>query len=356
LPAYLAVIETILGWDNPGHGSYYDDLGNSTQQPHLVQQKAWAEDPGYVDSTQNEFSWHNADPSLAKGGGRLSWQDQAETLYGTPLQMRYEGLDPLTVYDLQVTYVGRFGATMTLTADGSYAIHGAVGSGSLDPLRFDVPQAATADGVLELSWGLVGGRGCQVAEVWLRNVGPPRLVHIAGGVGPDPAAFISPTAKSVGCDSVGLLLTHDVTLVASCTTSTGGSPASVESLTQLGEGVHRLSFGGPIEIGEWTTVELTVESPFDVEGTVCFQVAHLPGDCNQDGQTNSNDATSFGQEFPDGAVLRADLNGDGQINLNDATKCGQILNGTSGEGINPDGTGSWLGEGLPTKPPCACGP
>jgi len=35
------------------------------------------------------------------------------------------------------------------------------------PLEFDIPKAATADGKLELEWGLVEGRGIQVAEVWL---------------------------------------------------------------------------------------------------------------------------------------------------------------------------------------------
>ena len=35
------------------------------------------------------------------------------------------------------------------------------------PIEFDIPQAATADGVLDLQWELLAQRGCQVAEVWL---------------------------------------------------------------------------------------------------------------------------------------------------------------------------------------------
>jgi hypothetical protein len=34
-------------------------------------------------------------------------------------------------------------------------------------VEFDVPQAATADGSLELKWELVSGRAVQVPEVWL---------------------------------------------------------------------------------------------------------------------------------------------------------------------------------------------
>ena len=41
-------------------------------------------------------------------------------------------------------------------------------------------------------------------------------------------------------------------------------------------------------------------------------------------------------------------------NINDATLFGQIWNGTNGEGMNPDGTGGWEGEGLPTRPACEC--
>ena len=54
---------------------------------------------------------------------------------------------------------------------------------------------------------------------------------------------------------------------------------------------------------------------------------------------------------------------NGEVNLNDATRFGQIWNGIAGEGFNPDGTGAWLGMGLPDAdpgvagiqpPPCIC--
>ncbi|MFA6243831.1 MAG: PKD domain-containing protein, partial [Candidatus Hydrogenedentales bacterium] len=54
----VAAINTLLEWESPGPGGYYDDLGNASKQPHLVQQLPWANDPGYVDSTQAEFIWH----------------------------------------------------------------------------------------------------------------------------------------------------------------------------------------------------------------------------------------------------------------------------------------------------------
>jgi hypothetical protein len=44
------------------------------------------------------------------------------------------------------------------------------------PLEFEIPHAATADGVLTLTWTEEpgrgsNGRGCQVGEVWLIRAG-----------------------------------------------------------------------------------------------------------------------------------------------------------------------------------------
>jgi hypothetical protein len=198
--AQIAQIERIVNWESPGEGSYYDDLGHPSKQPHLVHAKTWVEDPGHVDTAQveymredPEFTDDPAQPRLWTNPDRLSWMNQAQTLYGTPLQMRYENLDPKATYTLRITYSGRFAATVKLTADGTHEIHGPMeppgelkpvfveaptavvkgahaASGPMrvpKPVDFDVPQEATADGVLNLRWDLVKGRGCQVAEVWL---------------------------------------------------------------------------------------------------------------------------------------------------------------------------------------------
>ena len=155
-------IEQILNWENPGPGGFYDDLGNATKEPHLLLGKGWAQDPGFVASAQDEFS---GDPPQ-----RLSWRDQAQTLYATPLKMRYTSLDPKAHYTLRVLYAGRFHPTMTLTANDSILIHGPLPQPrDFIPRRFDIPQAATRTGTLTLTWHRVSGRGCQVAEVWLEK-------------------------------------------------------------------------------------------------------------------------------------------------------------------------------------------
>jgi len=154
-------ILALCDWERNPEGGFYDDLGRVGRQPHLVADTAWAQDPGGVSTAMVEFM-------RPAEGWRLSWADQAQTLYGTPLKMRYEGLDPNRAYRVRVVYAGRFKATMTLRADGSHEVHGPVSqSDPVAPQEFSIPREATSDGNLELQWDLVGGRGCQVAEVWL---------------------------------------------------------------------------------------------------------------------------------------------------------------------------------------------
>jgi hypothetical protein len=159
----LDMLNTALNWEDPGPGGFYDDLGDATREPHLVRQKSWAEDPGFVDSPQDECN-----SIKGRETWRLSWLDQGQTLFGTPLKMRYEGLDSKAKYRLRVVYTGRFRPTMQLTANGRFTIHEPLPQPEQpERLEFEIPQEATQDGTLDLEWRNTTGRGCQVAEVWL---------------------------------------------------------------------------------------------------------------------------------------------------------------------------------------------
>ena len=164
-------VQQIVDWENPGEGGFYDDLGCVGKQPHLLpaaRDDAWKDDPSFVSTSQSEFGDRERYDPLRLSSLKLAWCNQAETLYGTPLRMRYENLDPAASYRLRVTYAGRFHATMRLLADQTYEIHGSLPQPAEPwPVEFDVPAKATADGVLELQWELLEQRGCQVAEVWL---------------------------------------------------------------------------------------------------------------------------------------------------------------------------------------------
>ncbi len=168
-PDRLARIDEILNWTNPGPGGFYDDLGNLTQQPHLVRTEEYARDPEFRRSPLVGFGARRPDQ-----GWRVSWYTDAESLFDAPLRMRYTDLDPDARYKIRVVYAGDMPRIpVRLVANGSIEIHGAIEKPfPLKPLEFDIPPAATRGRTLQLEWtrppGLGGnGRGCQVAEVWL---------------------------------------------------------------------------------------------------------------------------------------------------------------------------------------------
>jgi hypothetical protein len=193
--AQLAAIDEILNWENPGPGGFYDDLGNVGQYEHVVYQQTWEEDPSGCHTARVEFPYYKADQATIRESAsqaqaenmvfkeeraknapatqgrqelRMSWQSQISTLYGTPLKMRYEGLDPKAQYTLKVTYTGRFKPSMTLTLNDEFSIHGPVPQPDpIWPVSYYLPREATKGGTLDVEWNLVDGRGCVVAEVWL---------------------------------------------------------------------------------------------------------------------------------------------------------------------------------------------
>lgn len=193
----LASVMEIIHWKDPGPGGYYDDLGAVGQPSHVVYQQTWEEDPSACHTPRVEFPNYMADQQTireAKGPSdeanatfkeerahlpspspasvrqelRMSWQSQIVSNFGTPLKMRYDGLDPEANYRLKVTYAGRYRPTMTLVVNETYSIHGPVQQPDpIWPVEYYIPQEATRGGVLDLEWDLVEGRGCSVAEVWL---------------------------------------------------------------------------------------------------------------------------------------------------------------------------------------------
>jgi hypothetical protein len=113
---------------------------------------------------------------------RMSWIDHAETLYDTPLRMRYTDLDANGRYKVRIAYGGdNFKRKIRLVANETIEIHPLLAKPyPLKPVEFAIPQAATKNRELTLTWsgepGLGGnGRECQVSEVWLiKDVSPAK--------------------------------------------------------------------------------------------------------------------------------------------------------------------------------------
>jgi hypothetical protein len=161
-----------LHWVAQGPGSFYDDLGNPAQQPHLRRHAGIVEDPA-----------HFARGATGFGDGRSwrrSWITHAESFYDDPLELVYDDVDPDASYAVIVVYAGDVpdpDTRIRLVANGTIEIHGWMAKPArVEPLVFAVPDKAVRSGRLTLEWrqkpGTGGsGRGLQVAEVWLvKNV------------------------------------------------------------------------------------------------------------------------------------------------------------------------------------------
>lgn len=165
-PARLAAIDTVVNWTNPGPGGYYDDLGDPSGRPHLVRGSTFENDPAFFHGPMTAF---DQDPTW-----RRSWCRHAGTIFGQPLSLRYERLDQTASYRLRVVYTGdMFQVKIGLKANDLIEVHPPLlKPRDMTPLEFDLPAAATRNGILTLTWTAEpnrggNGRGCQVSEVWL---------------------------------------------------------------------------------------------------------------------------------------------------------------------------------------------
>jgi hypothetical protein len=159
----------IIHWQGETPGTLYDDLGDPTHEPHLVRGAGWTSDPEMYRTAIDGIT----DETLEKGW-RLSWLSYAETLYETPLHLHYDHLDPKRSYKLRVTYAGEsYVLPMRLIANDKEEIHPLrLRKSNPETVEFKVPASATSTGQLDFKWfrndgAGGGGRGGQVAEIWL---------------------------------------------------------------------------------------------------------------------------------------------------------------------------------------------
>ena len=164
----LKRIESIVKWTDPGPGGFYDDLGNLLRQPHLVRGAGFEKDPAFLNSALIDFGYKS---------GRISWWNNATSLYDEPLKLHYDRLNHGARYKLRVVYASDVASRkIRLVANGNIEIHPfRAKTIPPQPIEFDIPPEATKNGELTLSWfrepGLGdNGRGCQVAEVWLMRI------------------------------------------------------------------------------------------------------------------------------------------------------------------------------------------
>jgi hypothetical protein len=168
-PERLAALSAIADWTHPAPKSLYDNLGDPSQEPHLVRGKGFSTDPELYSSAIDGIADMTPDD-----GWRVSWINYTETLYEQPIEMIYHDLAADTRYTIRITYAGEdYTLPIRLVANDTIEIHPPLHRGSNPKiLQFDIPVEATRGGSLDLKWtrpsGIGGGgRGHQIAEVWL---------------------------------------------------------------------------------------------------------------------------------------------------------------------------------------------
>ena len=153
---------TIATWENPGPGSFYDDIGNVSASPRRLVIETTDTDPELRRIGNAGFMWWDSGYSRT----RPSWQSYQSRSPG----LRYEGLDPEATYTLRATGMGEpivMANDEVLTRiEGERAEIG-------EFMHFEVPQAAYEDGILIISWDrpdeshLNWRQHSRLTEVWL---------------------------------------------------------------------------------------------------------------------------------------------------------------------------------------------
>jgi hypothetical protein len=149
----------IATWENPGPGSFYDDIGHEARSPRVD-----------GDAEQDADSFRGPEPTFwwwdeGKSRARLSWQS---TMW--PKRMVYEGLDPAARYVVRTSGYGQ----SLLKIDGVRATPTVDGRQMGEFKEFPVPAEQVKDRRLVLTWDIPADeehlnwrQRSRLAEVWL---------------------------------------------------------------------------------------------------------------------------------------------------------------------------------------------
>ena len=181
----LAQIRWLLTRHDPGSGGQYVCLGDLDDfNRHVVSQYNWAEDPGFLRSPQvntDPYGLMNVFHINRRWNGEfpisMKWIRRARVIYGTPLVVRFDGLEQDASYILRVAYpdtlVYRDIDTLQvkLVANGRL-IHEYIslcGEVNDNPVfEYEMPRDTTQTGKLTLIWQKWGTlERVSVSEVWI---------------------------------------------------------------------------------------------------------------------------------------------------------------------------------------------
>lgn len=154
-------LDTLGRWENPGPGSFYDDIGNVSKSPHVVRKEDLHTDPLMRRSDTPGFDWWEGGYSRQ----RLSWMVSLRW----PSAMRYDHLDTTAHYVVRITGYGE----SLLRANGVLLKPSLYNKGTGEIKEFPVPADISKSGTLLLTWDDINEehlnwrQHSRVAEVWL---------------------------------------------------------------------------------------------------------------------------------------------------------------------------------------------
>lgn len=157
----VARLDVIRTWEDPGPGSFYDDIGHVGKSPHVIRGEAINTDPEGRHAWNPGHTWVDEGRSLR----RLSWLHHMRW----PVGVDYDGLDPDARYVVRLTGQGE----SPLRGDGKKLPVTKRASQIGEFQEFAVPAELTADGALRLTWDPVDEthvpwqKRSHLAEVWL---------------------------------------------------------------------------------------------------------------------------------------------------------------------------------------------
>jgi hypothetical protein len=146
----LARLQIIYTWDDPGPGSYHDDVSNISKEPHV---KTWSDDA-------TDVAWWDKGMSRR----RLSTQ-----LFQNFPRLVYEDLDPNGYYLIRLAGYG----DALLRADGYRLQPRIYNKGYEEFKEFEVPTQLVCDGKIEITFDepeesqLNWRQKSKVCDVWL---------------------------------------------------------------------------------------------------------------------------------------------------------------------------------------------
>lgn len=157
----LARLKVIYTWENPGPGSFYDDIGNVSQSDHVLRGESLSTDPLQRRHMNPDFMWWDDGRTRV----RQSWISKMDW----PMGLRYDGLDTEGTYVVRTT-----GLSQCLLRVNGERVEPTIDGKEVGEIKeFPVPQHLYADGTIILTFdvphepGINWRQASRLSEVWL---------------------------------------------------------------------------------------------------------------------------------------------------------------------------------------------